>query len=132
VEVQAKTVPASVSSQFKEVVSDSKVHPVLHSKRSGTMNSPSSRTRMFSDDGIDANRSRFEPQYVYYPDESTDNEIRFLFTTLKSTEHSTPSDGYEISIRNMPFSYDLSMLISEGGGDKLTFEDVSNGAVVNV
>jgi hypothetical protein len=86
---------------------------------------------MFSDDGIDANRSRFEPQYVYYPDESTDNEIRFLFTTLKSTEHSTPCDGYEISIRNMPFSYDLSMLISEGGGDKLTFEDVSTVTVVN-
>lgn len=87
------------------------------------MSRPGVRASLFSDDGIDSNKSRFEPLVAYNPDESTRNEITFLFTTLKSTEHSGNHIN-EISIRGIPFSYDLSVLASEGSGDRLTVEDV--------
>ena len=83
-------------------------------------------SKIFSDDGLNYMQSRCEPEYIYYPDESTINEIKYLFVTLKSTElGGTRNNESVIFIKNMPFSYDLAMLLSEGDGNVLSLEDVS-------
>lgn len=87
------------------------------------MNSPGLKTRLFSDDGIDASRARSEPQYVYFPDESTYNDVRGLFNTLKSFDGTNCAEN-ALSIKSMPFSYDLAMLSCAGTGDLITLEDV--------
>lgn len=89
------------------------------------MNSPGGKTRLFSDDGLDASRARCEPPYVYCPDDSTLSEIKFLFSALKSTERTKHGRESEISIKDMPYSYDLSILASEGDGEFIALDDVS-------
>ena len=83
------------------------------------------RTRLFSDDGADPSQARLEPSYIYYPDEATQDDIRFLFTTLESTQKDGDNIGNAIDIRNVPFSADLSLLIPDGNGKVLSIDDVS-------
>lgn len=92
----------------------------------------SSKNRLFSEDGIDATHSRTVPSCVYLPDESTLNEIKYLFITLKSTQKGDDSGGGQLNICNMPYSADLAMLASDGAGDVLSLEDVSNSHIVTI
>ena len=89
------------------------------------MNSPSAKTRLFSDDGIDPSRSHCEPEYVYYPDESTETEIRHFFNALKESSQIKQNNSEQINIRDIPFRHDLSIMISGSDSDLISVEDVS-------
>jgi len=101
--------------------------------------------RLFSDDGIDSSFSRYEPHTIYYPDDSTIDAIKFLFSTLQQSQiqqqqqqHnnnnincindnsnnnvSTPSNT--INIQDYPFLADLSLLAPDDTTKLITVDDV--------
>jgi hypothetical protein len=79
---------------------------------------------LFSDDGIDAGHAKFEPACLYYPDESTCDDIKYLFTTLESTQRYKESDGQMLEIQSLPFSADLSSFSQDENGEVLSLNDV--------
>lgn len=78
------------------------------------------KSRLFSDDGIDASHARREPDSIYFPDENTQSEIKLLFTTLKSAQNES-ENGVSVNISELPFSADLAMLAQ---GNLLSIDDV--------
>lgn len=83
------------------------------------------KTKLFSSDGIDRSHARREPDSVYFPDEHTHDEIKFLFTTLRSLRNDKGTSEVAIDIRNLPYSVDLSVLVSDAQGNLLSLDDVS-------
>lgn len=84
------------------------------------------QTKLFSNDGIDPSHARREPDTIYFPDENTQQEIRYLFTTLKSAQNEKDASGAALNIRNLPYSSDLADLASDTQGNLLSFDDVSS------
>jgi len=82
------------------------------------------KTKLFSNDGIDPSHARREPDTIYFPDENTQQEIRYLFTTLKSAQNEKDASGAALNIRNLPYSSDLADLASDTQGNLLSFDDV--------
>lgn len=104
--------------------------------------------RLFSDDGVDSSFSRCQPHTIYYPDASTIDSIKFLFSTLqqlqihqqKSTSSSISSSNYNsnnncsssgmtsnnatIDIQDFPFLADLSLLAPDDTTKLITVDDV--------
>ena len=104
--------------------------------------------RLFSDDGVDSSFSRCQPHTIYYPDASTIDSIKFLFSTLqqlqihqqKSTSTSINSSNYNsnnncsssgmasnnttIDIQDFPFLADLSLLAPDDTTKLITVDDV--------
>ena len=91
-----------------------------------------SKCRLFSEDGIVASHAQTVPSCMYLPDESTLNEIKYLFTTLKSTQKGDDYPGGPLNILNVPYSADLALLTSDGNGAVLSLEDVSHRYAFNI
>lgn len=83
------------------------------------------KMKLFSDDGIDSSHARQEPESIYFPDENTHEEIKYLFTTLRSTQNERDANGVAINITNLPYSADLAVLASDNQGNLLSMDDVS-------
>lgn len=82
------------------------------------------KTKLFSSDGIDFSHARREPDSVYFPDENTHEEIKFLFVTLRSTQHGEGISEGAVDIKNLPYFADLSALASDAQGNLLSVDDV--------
>lgn len=82
------------------------------------------KTKLFSSDGIDCSHARREPDSVYFPDENTHDEIKFLFMTLRSTQNGQGISEGVVDIRNLPYSADFGALASDAQGNLLSVDDV--------
>ncbi len=102
--------------------------------------------RLFSDDGVDSDFSRYQPHTIYYPDASTIDSIKFLFSVLQqlhmhqqnSTRNSfsnsnndnnnnssgMASNSTTIDIQDIPFIADLSLLAPDDTTKLITVDDV--------
>lgn len=101
--------------------------------------------RLFSDDGVDSDFSRYQPHTIYYPDASTIDSIKFLFSVLQqlhmhqqnSTRNSfsnsnndtnnssgIASNSTTIDIQDFPFLADLSLLAPDDTTKLITVDDV--------
>lgn len=87
--------------------------------------------KLFSDNGIDSNHSRHEPNCIYYPDNSTINAIRYFFETLLSSQTSTIKENH-INTENFKFLSDISYFISNQSEKLLSVDDVSNFNPINI
>jgi len=105
--------------------------------------------RLFSDDGVDSDFSRYQPHTIYYPDASTIDSIKFLFSVLQqlhmhqqnSTRNSFSNSNNDtnnssgiasnittasttIDIQDFPFLADLSLLAPDDTTKLITVDDV--------
>ena len=102
--------------------------------------------RLFSDDGVDSDFSRYQPHTIYYPDASTIDSIKFLFSVLQQLhmhqQNSTRSSfsnndnnnsgiasnittaSTTIDIQDFPFLADLSLLAPDDTTKLITVDDV--------
>lgn len=106
--------------------------------------------RLFSDDGVDSDFSRYQPHTIYYPDASTIDSIKFLFSVLQqlhmhqqnnstssSFSNSNNNDNNNsgiasnsttasttIDIQDFPFLADLSLLAPDDTTKLITVDDV--------
>jgi len=108
--------------------------------------------RLFSDDGVDSDFSRYQPHTIYYPDDSTIDSIKFLFSVLQqlhmhqqnSTRNSFSNSNNDnnnnnnssgiasnsttasttIDIQDFPFLADLSLLAPDDTTKLITVDDV--------
>ncbi|KAJ1396122.1 hypothetical protein B484DRAFT_265899 [Ochromonadaceae sp. CCMP2298] len=87
-------------------------------------------TQLLLDDGIVSSQSRFEPNNLYYPDEATNDAIRFFFSSLESCCSVEHSGAKALEIERLPFSADLAALVQDGSQKTLSVDDVSGGVQV--
>lgn len=104
--------------------------------------------RLFSDDGVNSDFSRYQPHTIYYPDASTIDSIKFLFSVLQqlhmhqqnSTRNSFSNSNNDnnssgiasnsttasttIDIQDFPFLADLSLLAPDDTTKLITVDDV--------
>jgi len=106
--------------------------------------------RLFSDDGVDSDFSRYQPHTIYYPDASTIDSINFFFSVLQqlhmhqqnSTRNSFSNSNNDtnnnnsgiasnsttasttIDIQDFPFLADLSLLAPDDTTKLITVDDV--------
>jgi len=106
--------------------------------------------RLFSDDGVNSDFSRYQPHTIYYPDASTIDSIKFLFSVLqqlhmhqqKGTRNSFSDSNNDtnnnnsgiasnsttasttIDIQDFPFLADLSLLAPDDTTKLITVDDV--------
>eukprot|EP00601_Ochromonadales_sp_CCMP2298_P021782 CAMPEP_0173309312 /NCGR_PEP_ID=MMETSP1143-20121109/22258_1 /TAXON_ID=483371 /ORGANISM="non described non described, Strain CCMP2298" /LENGTH=415 /DNA_ID=CAMNT_0014250885 /DNA_START=52 /DNA_END=1295 /DNA_ORIENTATION=- len=84
-------------------------------------------TQLLLDDGIVSSQSRFEPNNLYYPDEATNDAIRFFFSSLESCCSVEHSGAKALEIERLPFSADLAALVQDGSQKTLSVDDITNG-----